>query len=150
MGMFYEWTKTELQRLWIKIKNDSIEEGRLRSRHKQEVWKNVMQKEGRTLKFRKRSSLKTKADGQAWLSGDPHKGRSRWSIILLRVKSILIFSEDVMFLFYITSEEHILSGAHTDIHMSPEFIVLSEGKYIHSWGLACSVMTFIYQLLQIT
>lgn len=87
-----------------------------------------MQKEGRTLKFRKRSPLKTKTDGQAWLTDDPHKGRSRRSIILLRVKSTLIFSEDAMFLFYIKTEDHTLRGDDTDIHVTAKCIVLSEGK----------------------
>lgn len=46
-------------------------------------------------KFRNSSPLKTKTDGQAWLTDDPHKGRntegSKSSIILLRVKCKYIF-----------------------------------------------------------
>jgi hypothetical protein len=75
--------------------------------------------------------LKTITNAQAWLSDDPHKGRNTEgsrSITLLRVKSIFIFWEDVTFLFYVKSEDHILNGAHTNIHMPTKFIVLSEGK----------------------
>jgi hypothetical protein len=43
-------------------------------------------------------------------------------------KSKYIFWEDTRFLFYTKSEDHILSGAHTDIHMPAKLIVLPEGK----------------------
>jgi hypothetical protein len=41
--------------------------------------------------------------------------------------NLYTYSEMWMFLFYIKSEDHILSGAY-DIHMSAKFMLLSEGK----------------------
>jgi hypothetical protein len=77
--------------------------------------------------------LKTRTDEQAWLSDDPHKGKNTEgrtrSIILLRVESKYIFHENVMTLLYKRSGDFTSSGAHTYIHMSAEFIVLSGGKY---------------------